>query len=155
MDAILYWNEVALDAVAQDFTPKTTPKPEQGGPTKTSRALAIVHLGMYDAYNGIANQYQPYLNNLPCPITGASAEAAIAQAAFQTLSQLYPSQYKIFLQKYQDFFAVNLGNEQAIFNGKTYGEQIATAILKNRQDDNSKDTSTSKIRQRANIVPTH
>jgi hypothetical protein len=147
MDAILYWNQVALDAVAQDFTapignqsaalPKPTPKPEQGGPTKTSRALAIVHLGMYDAYNGIANQYQPYLKNLPCPIAGASAEAAIAQAAFHTLSYLYPSQYKIFLQNYQDFFAVCLGDENSIVNGKFYGEQIAEAILKNRQDDNS------------------
>lgn len=147
MDAILYWNQVALDAVAQDFTaPPSNPaaylvkplvKPEQGGPTKTSRALAIVHLGMYDAYNGIANQYQPYLNNLPCPISGASAEAAIAQAAFHTLSHLYPSQYKIFLQKYQDFFAVYLGDDLAIVNGKNYGGQIATAILENRQDDNS------------------
>lgn len=52
MDHILYWNSVALDANRRDFSnlPGTDkPNPEQGGPTLSSRALAIVHLAMYDA----------------------------------------------------------------------------------------------------------
>ena len=40
-DAILQWNAVALDALKNDYAIGQTP--EQGGPTKDSRALAIVH----------------------------------------------------------------------------------------------------------------
>jgi vanadium chloroperoxidase len=50
MDPILYWNEVALEANRISFT---NGKNEQPGPTLSSRALAIVHLAMYDAYAGV------------------------------------------------------------------------------------------------------
>jgi hypothetical protein len=56
MDHILYWNYVALEANRRDFSngPGTErPSPEQGGPTLSSRALAIVHLAMYDAHSGV------------------------------------------------------------------------------------------------------
>ena len=45
-DSILFWNAVALEA---DRIAHTDPdKREQNGPTLSSRALAIVHLAMYD-----------------------------------------------------------------------------------------------------------
>ena len=56
LDSILHWNQVALDAAKADFSssdPSVNPSPEQGGPTRTSRALAMVHVAMYDAYVGI------------------------------------------------------------------------------------------------------
>ena len=56
IDAILHWNQIALDANKTDFStadPAQDPSPEQGGPTRTSRALAIVHVAMYDAYIGV------------------------------------------------------------------------------------------------------
>jgi hypothetical protein len=46
-DVVLYWNSVAMEAVAQDFSTDETP--EQKGPTATSRAMAMVHIGMHDA----------------------------------------------------------------------------------------------------------
>lgn len=52
MDAILYWNNVSLEA---NRISHTNSKDEQTGPTLSSRALAIVHLAMYDALAGIAN----------------------------------------------------------------------------------------------------
>ena len=50
MDPILYWNDVALEANRVSHTDrKDTQTP---GPTLSSRALAIVHLAMYDAFVG-------------------------------------------------------------------------------------------------------
>ena len=48
MDPILFWNEVALETNRVSHT--DADKKEQTGPTLSSRALAIVHLAMYDAY---------------------------------------------------------------------------------------------------------
>jgi vanadium chloroperoxidase len=52
MDPILYWNEVALEANRISHTDLK----DAGtlGPTLSSRALAIIHLAMYDAYAGVA-----------------------------------------------------------------------------------------------------
>ncbi len=63
VDSILLWNEVALEANRISFTKPEAmiedmngnKKPEQNGPTLSSRALAIVHLAMYDAYAGVVN----------------------------------------------------------------------------------------------------
>ena len=52
MDSILHWNEVALEANRESHT---NGKGEQTGPTLSSRALAIVHLTMYDALAGVEN----------------------------------------------------------------------------------------------------
>jgi hypothetical protein len=51
IDPILYWNDVALEA---NRVSHTNGKGEQTGPTLNSRALAIVHLAMYDAFVGAA-----------------------------------------------------------------------------------------------------
>lgn len=131
MDAILYWNDVALNAVAQDQ------KPDQGGPTRTSRALAIIHLAMYDAFNGIAQCYTPYLSDLPTPAANIDVDAAIGAAAFVTLKDLYPSQISTVAAKYQEFWQLLPGFPAAISAGRTYGSQVAEAMLKARRDDHS------------------
>jgi hypothetical protein len=54
-----YWNEAALTANAIDHTrplPGTSGIGEQPGPTRTSRALAIVHIAIFDALNAIAGR---------------------------------------------------------------------------------------------------
>jgi hypothetical protein len=96
MDPILFWNDVALEA---DRVSHTSEKGEQRGPTLSSRALAIVHLAMYDALAGVVNDptnLPPYLPGLPAPKPGASKDAAVAAAAHTTLSKLYPSQKPYF-----------------------------------------------------------
>lgn len=81
MDHILYWNNVALEANRRDFSnvPDTdSPSPEQNGPTLSSRALAIVHLAMYDAHAGVINNpatLPRYLVSPATPAGGASAAA--------------------------------------------------------------------------------
>ena len=59
-DSILDWNAIALKAVADDFS-NIYGVPDQKGPTHTSRALAIVHLAMFDAANMVTPRAVPYL----------------------------------------------------------------------------------------------
>src|SRR5207248_5579863 len=92
-DVILHWNAVALDALKNDYAPGHTP--DQGGPTRDSRALAIVHAAMFDAVNSIADRFTPYLTMAP-NARGASVDAAVARAAHDTLAQLYPGQKAAF-----------------------------------------------------------
>lgn len=51
-DSILFWNAVALEA--NRVSHSDPDKRQQNGPTLSSRALAIVHLAMYDAFAGFA-----------------------------------------------------------------------------------------------------
>lgn len=94
-DAVLDWNDIALDAVANDHSPSIVGSPEQGGPTRTSRAMAIVHAAIFDAANAINRSFTPYLLKSIAPHT-ASIDAAVAQAGHDTLSVLYPKQKAIF-----------------------------------------------------------
>jgi membrane-associated phospholipid phosphatase len=133
-DAILYWNDVALEANRVDFTDVSADqKPEQGGPTRSSRALAIVHLAMYDAYAAIdTTAGESYLPQppLPTPPSGASAQAAVAGAAHATLSALFTRQRSRFDQKLAETGLV--GDP-----GYVFGVDVARAILKDREMDPS------------------
>lgn len=140
MDSLLYWNEVALEASAQDHT-GAPPKLEQGGPTRTARALAIVHLAMYDAFIGINGGYAPYQLGLMSPPPGASAEAALGEAAYITLKKLYPSQCQT-LQRAQNAFLWGLPNDQAREDGRTFGQKVAETLLAQRMNDGSEDCRT-------------
>src|SRR5688572_1984557 len=94
-DSILFWNAVALEANRVSHTDPD--KREQTGPTLSSRALAIVHLAMYDAYAGIVNDpdYPRYLDPA-LPPSGSSAPEAVAGAAHITLCTLYKAQRAYF-----------------------------------------------------------
>src|SRR3954470_11640370 len=63
-DSILDWNAIAIEAAKVDHTDIYAPAmegPQQAGPTRASRALAIVHTAMFDAANSVDPQYEPYL----------------------------------------------------------------------------------------------
>ena len=95
IDTLRYWNEVAVNASGLDHTP---PAPgenretgEQLGPGRSSRAMAIVHIAMFDAANSIRGGYRSY-TGLHRSWPGASVNAAIAQAAHDTLVAMFPAQ---------------------------------------------------------------
>ncbi len=130
-DPILFWNEVALEA---NRISHTNGAKEQTGPPLSSRALAIVHLGMYDAYAGVINDstnLPHYLPGLPAPAAGASADAAVAAAAHATLSKLFPSQKAFFDTKHQQAGLQPPG----IKEGHEFGLLVAQKILADRKDD--------------------
>jgi Vanadium chloroperoxidase N-terminal domain len=138
MDHILYWNAVALEANRRDFSniPGTDrPSPEQGGPTLSSRAQAIVHLAMYDAHAGIVGgpDLPRYVSLPPGPGAGASAAAAVGAAAHACLSALYPRQKALFDER-----LVSAGLSGAgVAAGDAFGKAIAQAILFDRGGDPS------------------
>ncbi|MGH3871065.1 MAG: hypothetical protein ACRDSR_06035 [Pseudonocardiaceae bacterium] len=132
-DAILYWNDVALEA---NKVSHSTPGGEQGGPTLSSRALAIAHLSMYDAYAGAVGNpanLPPYLGNLPASPTGAAPDAAIAGGAHTALSALYPSQKQFFDTRLTQAPIIGTASQRS--DGLTFGATVARALLADRSGD--------------------
>lgn len=136
MNPILYWNAVALEANRRDFSnvPGTDkPALEQGGPTLSSRALAIIHLAMYDAHAGVVNSpaLPRYRSNPPNPAPGANAAAAVAAAAHACLSALYPAQNPHFETAHAAAGIAGSG----IAAGEAFGLAVAQALLADRASD--------------------
>ncbi len=134
-----HWTHVCIDASGLDHTPV---KPgenrvfgEQFGPTRASRAVAIVHIAIFDAVNAIAGGYQSYTGIPPAP-AGTSMEAAIAQAAHDTLTALFPSQGASFDQQLANDLATVVEG-QAKTDGIALGQTAAQAILTARANDGS------------------
>ncbi len=135
MDPILFWNDVALEA---NRVSHTNGKNEQTGPTLSARALAIVHLAMYEAYSGVARDaanLPPYLTEPIAPPAGATgdsaAAAAVAAAAHATLSKLFPIQKAFFDTKHAEAGLEGTGLQ----DGHLYGLNVAQKILALRKDD--------------------
>ncbi len=131
MDAILYWNEVALEANRESHTNSLK---EQTGPVLSARALAIVHLAIYDAYAGAVGNpadLPSYLTNLTPAESGASPEAAVAGAAYSTLLTLFPSQKALFDVKLAQAPLSSSGLDE----GLRFGRQVAQKIIADRQSD--------------------
>ena|SRR5215217_400307 len=139
MDPILLWNEVALEA---NRVSHTNGKGEQAGPTHSARALAIVHLAMYDAFAGVSGNpasLPHYLTPGPAP-GGSTHEAAVAAAARRTLSRLFPSQKPFF-----DSIFAGVGDKAN--KGDKFGEDVADAILNDRATDPGAEAGAYKPKQ--------
>src|SRR5436853_4161532 len=130
-DPVHHWNQIAIDATGLDHTPVAPGEirtfGEQLGPGRASRAMAIVHIAIFDSVNAVLGGYQSYSGIQPVrpPV---SLDAAVAQAAHDTLVALFPSQtatFDSFLAT--DLAKVNNKNERA--PGVSLGQRAATAIL--------------------------
>jgi Vanadium chloroperoxidase N-terminal domain/PAP2 superfamily len=133
MDPVLYWNNVALEANRASHSNGAN---EQTGPTLSSRALAIVHLAIYDAFAGISKTpalLAPYLPGLPVPPAGAGLEAAVAAAAYDSLFALFPTQKPLFDASLAAAPIPAAGKAA----GTTFGKQVAAALLADRAADPS------------------
>lgn len=131
-DSILFWNEVALEA---NRVSHTNQKMEQTGPTLSSRALAIVHLAIYDAYAAVVNdpvQLPPYWPMDAPPPGGASAQGAVAGAGHTSLSALFPSQRTYFDARLSEA----MGAADSTLNaGFGFGVKVARRLLNDRAKD--------------------
>jgi hypothetical protein len=124
-DVVLDWNEVLLDAVRVDRT----------NPPKATRAMALVHVAVFDAVNGILGGYEPYHVAGPAP-AGASPEAAAAAAAHRALAALFPAQQATFDAALVASLAA-IPNGTAESAGVDWGEEVADAVLALRDGDGS------------------
>jgi hypothetical protein len=139
LDFIHRWNAIAINASGLDHTPvgpgETRTFGEQLGPTRASRAMAIVHIAIFDSVNAVLGGYQSYSGIQPVK-PPVSLDAAVAQAAHDTLAALYPSQTSAFDSLLaEDLAKVSNKNERA--NGVSLGQRAAAAILALRANDGS------------------
>jgi hypothetical protein len=139
-DAILHWNAIALQVVVNDHS-GTFGAAENGGPTRTSWALAIVHIAMFDAVNAIDGSFEPYIPITQNSANGASKDAAIAQAARETLAALYPKQ-KVFLDRELKHALHGIPANSGREKGLMVGFEAALNLLAARDADGSADGNT-------------
>ncbi len=139
IDSIRDWNEIALNATGLDHTPVAPGEGrvfgEQFGPCRASRAMAIVHVAMFDVVNAVVGGYEGY-TSLPPARSRTCINAAVAQAAHDTLCALYPSQKPTFdAELARDLDA--LRNDPGKANGIALGRREAELILALRANDGS------------------
>src|SRR5947199_5155798 len=95
LDSLHRWTVIAINATGLDHTPVDPGENrvfgEQLGPGRASRAMAIVHVAMFDALDAVVGDYTSY--------TGTQAgagptllKAAINQTARATLTAMFQSQ---------------------------------------------------------------
>src|SRR6476620_4548730 len=139
LDSLHRWNVIAINASGLYHTPVALGENrvfgEQLGPGRSSRAMAIVHIAMFDALDAVVGGYTSYTGTQAAhgPI---SVDAALSQAARDTLAAMFPSQTATF-DSYlaEDLAAINNAQQKA--NGIDLGQRTAAAILTMRLNDGS------------------
>jgi len=139
MGMLKHWNRIAIDTSGLDHTPVAPGENrvfgEQFGPTRASRAMAIVHIAMFDAMIAVEGGYRSYTHLRRAP-RGTSMEAAVAQASHDTLVALFPSQAeRIDAVLAADLDRMPRGRPTA--DGIEVGRRAAAAILALRAHDGS------------------
>lgn len=139
LDSLHRWNVIAINASGLDHTPVAPGENrvfgEQLGPGRSSRAMAIVHIAMFDALDAVVGGFTSYTGTHAGP-GSISVDAAISQAARDTLAAMFPSQTPTFnAYLAQDLAAVRNGQQRA--NGIDLGQRTAAAILAMRLNDGS------------------
>ena len=129
-DTVLEWNEVAVEAT----------RVARLSPNAQTRALAMVHGAVFDAVNGIEQDYAPYLVQRHAP-RWASEEAAAATAAHRVLVGLMPAQQATLDAALASSLAA-VPDGPAEFAGVAFGKLVAERMLAERADDGSTDVVT-------------
>ena len=132
------WNAIAVDATGLDHTAaqpgENRISGEQLGPGRASRAMAIVHIAIFEAANAIAGKYQSYTGFPAAP--QASMETAIAQAAHDSLNLLFPAQAAPCDKLLSEDMA-QIPDGPAKTSGIDIGRRAVAAILALRANDGS------------------
>jgi membrane-associated phospholipid phosphatase len=146
-DPILYWNAVINEMNRVDHTAPMMGR--QGGPTRSSRATAIAHLAMHDAFFGIAGGQALYLGAsapvIPAPPSGGFGvkheSAAVTGAAQTILAALYPGQRDTIDAMAFRIAGINETEEVAF----EFGRQVAFRLLKIRGADGADTQSPAYV----------
>src|SRR6058998_2496214 len=122
-DVVTDWNNAALDAIRAGNT----------APPIASRSLAILHVSIYDAVNGIDRTHEAYLVPGAVPAS-ASREAATSAAAHSALVNLFPAAAASFDALHAVILAgIPDGPHKAA--GIVWDEFVANQILAARAND--------------------
>jgi hypothetical protein len=142
-EQLFLWNEIALDTTAIDHTPvppyETRIFGEQFGPHRSSRAMAIIHIAMFEAVNAVFRKYVSYTGMAPAQ-GDVLLECAIARASHDAQVWLYPSQQKRLDALFQADVATMRGTKAALAAGDALGVVAAQSITALRGNDGSQYT---------------
>ena len=134
-DVVTDWNSELMSAI------RSTAQ----NPPKASRQMAMFHLAIYDAVNGIQRTHSPYHVSTLAP-AGASTAAAVSAAARNMIDALYAGSGHAnnatvranALARYTaDLVAVPDGASET--DGVTWGTAVGNAMLSLRAGDHSTD----------------
>lgn len=124
-DTVTEWNEVTLQAI----------RVAASSPPVAARALAMVHVAIFDAMNAVTRGYRPYVVDTTVSLD-TSREAAAAQAAYTVLTPLFPSQQAAFAAALEQSLAA-IPDGLAKTSGVALGETVGASILTWRGNDGS------------------
>ncbi|WP_374476423.1 Ig-like domain-containing protein [Zoogloea sp.] len=121
-DAVLDWNTIALQSIQRDAT----------DPPVATRILAIQSIAVYDTLAAIEGMPAFMVQRT---VTGpVSADAAVIEAAYRVLYQLYPAQRSLLDDKLATSLAA-IADGDAKEQGIALGRSIADAVLASRAND--------------------
>jgi PAP2 superfamily len=124
-DAVLDWNLIAVNTSIANGQ----------NPFAQARNAAIVQLAVFEAVNAITGDYRPYLGNIVAP-HGASADAAVIEAAYRVLSTYFPTSASTLLAARANSLAL-IPDGQAKSDGIATGDAAALAMIALRANDGS------------------
>jgi hypothetical protein len=129
-NAVIDWNAIAV-TTALNGNPSISPGSATAG--GTGLYLAYMHLAIYDAVNAIDHRFQSYGPEIPAP-AGASTDAAVISAAYNTLVFYFSDQSASLTTQYMSALAV-IPDGQAKDDGVQVGKAAANSIIAMRAGD--------------------
>jgi hypothetical protein len=127
-NVITDWDEIAVKALQPSITAPAL------NPGLLPRAMAMTQVAMFNAANCVEPRYQGYKMQVePSPDT--SMDAAVASAAANVLMKVIPvNNVQLILNDY----LAKIPNGPTRDRGIKLGEEVATKVIKMREDDGSK-----------------
>jgi len=143
-NVITDWDEKAISLVQTGTVPP---------PPTANRALAILHIAMFDAVNSIEPRYKPYKIRLPAT-PDTSKEAAAAAAAGAVLVSLVPDAAENVQSSLTSYLAT-LPDGEAKSKGIKLGQEVAAKILEARAKDGASAPDAYRPRAQPGVyIPT-
>lgn len=122
-NSVLEWNEQALNATRLARNP----------PPPASYFLAVYHLAIFDAVNGITRTHESWHVNEPAP-AGADIDAAVAGAAHTAMAALWSSTNPRVVQNFYEKALAAIPDGQPKTDGLAWGKHVAEKILERCSD---------------------
>ena len=125
-DVVTDWNVTLNDAIIAT--------PSKHNPGDSTRAMAMTNASIYDVFQAISRTHVPFKVNASAP-AGANLEAAVAQAAYRTISDCFGEQQATL----DSVLATRLGGivdtPQAIQDGIDLGNYVAQHYINVHAND--------------------
>jgi hypothetical protein len=124
-DPVLDWNAIAVDTTVANGQ----------NPFAQARFAAIVQVAVFEAVNAVTGDYRPYIGGIDAP-RGASADAAVIEAAYRVLSNYFPaSASTLDAARASSLASIPDGNGK--IGGIATGDAAANALIALRANDGS------------------